>query len=80
MVGNPAHGYQALAIAGGQGKLQLTAGHYGVVIEKLIEVAHAEKQQGIGIFALGRGPLAHEGRQFGRAFFRREGRQGKLRF
>ena len=51
----------ALAVAGRQSELQLAAGGHRIVVKELVKVAHAEEQQGIGILALGRGPLAHEG-------------------
>ncbi len=65
VVGDAAHGLRALAIARRQGELQFAADGDGVVVEELIEVAHAEEEQGVGILALGRGPLAHEGCQVG---------------
>ncbi len=65
VIGNPAHGLVALPVAGRQGQLQLAADGHRVVVEKLVKVPHAEKQQGIGILALGRCPLAHEGGQVG---------------
>ena len=72
VVGNAAHGLRALPVARRQGQLQLAADGDGVVVEELVEVAHAEEEQGIGVFALGCGPLAHEGRQFGRTLLQRE--------
>jgi len=55
----------SLAVARGQRQLELAADGDRVVVEELVEVAHAEEEQGIRILALGRGPLAHEGRQVG---------------
>ena len=63
MVGNAAHGLGALAVARRQRELQLAADHYGVVVEQLVKVAHAEEEERIRILALGQGPLAHERRQ-----------------
>jgi hypothetical protein len=37
----------------------------GIFKEELVEIAHAEKQQGIGILPLGSRVLAHEGRSRG---------------
>jgi len=60
VVGDAAHGDGAFAVAGGEGDLQLAGGDEGVVVEELVEVAHAEEEQGVGVFLLGRCPLAHE--------------------
>ena len=65
VVGDAAHGELAFAVAGGEGELELAAGGDGVVVEELVEIAHAEEEEGVGIFTLGRGPLAHEGGEFG---------------
>ncbi len=62
VIGNPAHGLGALAVACGEGELKFAAHRYRVVVEEFVEVAHAEEEQGVRVFALGRGPLAHEGR------------------
>ncbi len=70
VIRHAAHGLRALAVARGQGQLQLAADGHGVVVEELVEVAHAEEEQGVGILALGRGPLAHEGRQIGEGLIR----------
>ena len=48
-----------------QGQLQLAAHGHRVVVEQLVEVAHAEEEQGVGILSLGRRPLAHERREVG---------------
>src|SRR5262249_27479003 len=44
VVGDAAHGDLALAVACGEGELELAAGGDGVVVEELVEVAHAEKE------------------------------------
>ncbi len=53
VVGHSAHGHGALFIPCGQGDLQLPGGDLRIFEEELVEVAHAEKQQGIGVLALG---------------------------
>ncbi len=53
VVGDAAHGLVAFAVAGREGELQFAADDYGVVVEELVEVAHAEEEQGVGILALG---------------------------
>jgi hypothetical protein len=58
-----AHGNAALAVARRQRQLQLAAGYRGVVIKKLVKVAHAKEQQRIGILLFRRGPLAHKRRE-----------------
>ena len=52
-------------------ELQLAAHGHRVVVEEFIKVAHAEEEQGIGIFPLGRRPLAHEGGQLSGTLLRR---------
>ena len=64
VVGNAAHGNAALPVARRQRQLQLAAGHRGIVIKKLVKVAHAKEQQRIGVLLLRSGPLPHERRQF----------------
>ena len=44
-------------------ELQLAAHRHRIVVKQLVKIAHAEEEQGIGIFAFGRRPLAHEWRQ-----------------
>ena len=53
MVGNPAHGDLAFPVSGGERQLQLAARDNRVVIKKLVEVAHAEKQERVGILPFG---------------------------
>ncbi len=60
VVGDAAHGLVAFAVAGREGELELAADDDRVVVEQLVEIPHAEEEQGIGILALGDGPLAHE--------------------
>ena len=57
MVRDAAHRH---ALAGGQRKAQLGAGGPGVVEEKFVEVAQAEKKQGVRIGALERLVLLHQ--------------------
>ena len=57
VVGDAAHGGALLRVLdgpvpGGQGQVQLPGGHLGVLIEHLIEIAQAEKQQAILIVLL----------------------------
>jgi len=68
VVRDAAHGLGAFAVACGEGELELAADGDRVIIEELVEVAHAEEEERIGIFALGGGPLAHEGGEFGGGF------------
>jgi hypothetical protein len=62
VVGHSAHGHRALPIPCGECDLQFPGGDLRIFEKELVEVAHAEKQQGIGILALGGRVLAHEGR------------------
>ena len=71
VVGDPAHGYPLLlrlgvlaVIAGGEGQIQLFGGQLGIVGEHLIEVAQAEKQNGIRVILLDFQILLHHGGQF----------------
>jgi hypothetical protein len=57
--------------------LELAAGDGGVVIKELVKISHPEKEKGVWIFALGRRPLSHEGRQFGSRLFGNRRRKGK---
>jgi len=61
VIGDAAHRLGTLTVARGEGELKLAADGDGVVVKKLVKIAHAEEEQGVGIFALGRRPLAHEG-------------------
>ena len=62
VIGDAGQGDGVLAFAaGGQGQAQDAGGGLGVVVEHLIEVAHAEEQDGIGHLRLLVGVLAHGG-------------------
>jgi len=65
VVGDAAHGHGALAVAGGEGDLQLAAGDDGVVVEELVKVAHAEEDEGVGVLAFGGHELLHDGGEGG---------------
>ena len=60
VVGNAAHGHLAFAVARGEGDLQLAGGGFGVVVKELVEVAHAEEEQGVRMLRLGGEILPHE--------------------
>jgi hypothetical protein len=45
--------------------LQFTAHGHRIVVEELVEISHAEEEQGIGILPLGRRPLTHKRREVG---------------
>ena len=55
------HGVDPLG-AGGQGDPQLLGRHLGVLSEQLVEVAHAEEQEGVRLLLLGPPELLHHGR------------------
>ncbi len=60
VIRHAAHGQLSFAVARSEGQLQFAAYGDCVVVEELVEVAHAEEEQRIGILALGSRPLAHE--------------------
>ena len=60
MIGDAAHGNGALFVAGGEGDLEFAGGDDGVIVEELVEVAHAEEDEGVGVLALGSHELLHD--------------------
>ena len=69
VVGDAAHGCALLrilhvAVAGGQRQIQLPGGELGVVVEHLIKIAQAEKQQAVLVLLLDLQILPLHGRQF----------------
>ena len=64
VVGHSAHGNgnAFFLVAGGKRYLQLARGYDRVVEEKLVEIAHAKKQQRARVLFLNRGVLPHQGR------------------
>jgi hypothetical protein len=65
--------------SGGQRELEGTRGHQRILVEHLVEVAHAEEDDGAGVLALRVLVLAHRGRQ-GCACTRRRGHAGFGRY
>ena len=65
VIGNAAHRDGSLSVARGELDLQFARGDSGVFVEELVEVAHAEEEQGIRMQALGGGKLAHDRGQLG---------------
>ena len=63
MIGDAAHGdgLAFFAIAGGEGDLEFTGGDDGVFVEEFVEVAEAEKEEGVGVAGFYRVVLLHEG-------------------
>ena len=62
MVGEAGHGDGVVAlVAAGQGQVEHAGGGLGVVVEHLVEVAHAEQQQGVGARPLRLLVLLHHG-------------------
>ena len=68
VIRHAAHGLIPLAVARRQRQLQFPADRHSIVVEQLVEIAHAEEQQRIRILALGRRPLPHEWSQLCRCF------------
>ena len=62
VVGHPAHRHRALFISRCECDLQFPRGDLRVFKKQLVEVAHAEKQQGVGVLPLGSRVLPHERR------------------
>ncbi len=62
VVGHTAHGDRPFFIPCRECDLQFSRGNLRIFKKELVEVAHAEKEQGIGILTLGGRVLAHEGR------------------
>ena len=60
VVGNAAHGHGPFLVPGRELDLQFARGYLGVVVEEFVEVAHPEKEQGVGMLPLGRRELAHD--------------------
>ena len=54
VVRHAAHGHGLRFVARGERQLQLARGDDGVLVEELVEVAHAEEEQGVGMSFLGR--------------------------
>ena len=81
VVGDAAHGDALLRrlglvlVTGGEGQLQLPGGGAGIVAEHLVEIAQAEKENGIRVVGLDFQILAHHGGQLshGDAPFRMSG-------
>ncbi len=61
VIGNAAHRDLAFAVAGGEGDLELAGGGFRVVVKELVEVAHAEEEQGVRMQGLRGKVLPHEG-------------------
>ncbi len=59
MVGDAAHGLLLLAVACGEGKLQLARDQDRVFIEELVEVTDAAEHQAVGMRLLGGEVLPH---------------------
>ena len=60
VIGDAAHRDRALAIAGGEGDLQLAGGGFRVVEKEFVKIAHAEEEQGVRILRFCCHVLAHE--------------------
>ena len=61
-MGEAGHGDRVLAlVAAGERETQLAGGRLGVFKEQLVEVSHAEQQQGVAGGALGVLILLHHG-------------------
>jgi hypothetical protein len=67
VVGDAGHGdgLFGVFIAGGEGDFEFAGGDDGVVHEELVEVAHAEEEQGAGHLLFDAVILPHERRGFG---------------
>ncbi len=62
VVGDAAHRHLAFAVPRGKGDLQLAGGEFCIIVKKLVEVAHAEEEQGVWMLRLRGEILPHQRR------------------